>query len=135
MHGQHDVSTPEEYLAALDEPRRSEIARVHAFIRESVPELAPGIIYKMLGYGLFERETGKGKREVLAKIGLASNKQYISLYVMASQDGEYVAERRASELPRVKIGKSCIRFRRFEDLDPTALRSILREAASADYSC
>jgi hypothetical protein len=135
MHGQHDVTTPEAYLAALEEPRRSEIARIDAFIRETVPEFAPCIVYKILGYGPFRSRDAKGKEQDAAMLALSSNKQYISLYVMAAQNGEYLAERRAAELPKAKVGKSCIRFKRFEDLDPDALRRILREATQADYSC
>jgi hypothetical protein len=34
-------STPESYLAALTEPRRSEIVRVHEIIRNVAPLLTP----------------------------------------------------------------------------------------------
>ena len=43
-------------------------------------------------------------------------------------DGEYLAESRADRFPKAKVGKSCIRFKRLDDLDPVALRSLLEEA-------
>jgi hypothetical protein len=43
-------------------------------------------------------------------------------------DGRYLAESRADEFPRAKVGKSCLRFRRLDDLDQDALRSLLEEA-------
>ena len=36
-------------------------------------------------------------------------------------------------LPGADIGKGCVRFRRLDDLAPTALKALLREAASADW--
>jgi hypothetical protein len=54
----------------------------------------------------------------------------ISLYVLALTDeGEYLAESRADEFPRAKVGKSCIRFKRLDDLDQAALRDRLAAAA------
>jgi hypothetical protein len=35
---------------------------------------------------------------------------------------------RAGEFPRAKVGKSCIRFKRLDDLDLDALRDLLEEA-------
>jgi hypothetical protein len=34
--------SPEEFIEALDEPRRSEIRRVHELIRRAAPPLEPG---------------------------------------------------------------------------------------------
>jgi len=43
-------------------------------------------------------------------------------------DGRYLAESRADAFPKAKVGKSCIRFKRLDDLDLDALRSLLEEA-------
>lgn len=135
MYGQHDVSTPEAYFASLEEPRKSEIIRIDAFIRESVPDLEPCIVYKILGYGPVQIVNGRGKVEQSARIALANNKASISLYVMGKRDGNYIAEAHAASLPKAQVGKSCIRFKRLSDLDPTVLRDILVLAETADYSC
>jgi hypothetical protein len=45
-----------------------------------------------------------------------------------ASDSEYLAEARAAEFPKAKVGKSCIRFRRLDDLDLGARRSVLEEA-------
>ncbi len=61
-------------------------------------------------------------------VGLASQKRYISLYVVAIKDGEYLAEGYRERLPKADIGKSCVRFKRVSDLDADALKQLLVEA-------
>jgi hypothetical protein len=48
--------------------------------------------------------------------------------IALTEDGEYLAESRADHFPRANVGKSCIRFKRLDDLDLDALRSLLEEA-------
>jgi hypothetical protein len=63
-------------------------------------------------------------------VAVASNKNYISLYVTAADpDGGYLAERYQDQLPKASIGKSCIRFKRLGDLDREVLEGLLRRVA------
>jgi hypothetical protein len=39
MKGQSKASTPTEYIAELEEPRRKDIADLHKLIRKTVPGL------------------------------------------------------------------------------------------------
>lgn len=64
-------------------------------------------------------------------IALASQKNYISLYVCAVQGGEYIAEKYQNELGQVSVGHSCIRFKRIEDLNLPALKKIIRLAVKS----
>lgn len=114
MEGQLNVSTPAEYIAALEGPRQADIAALDALIRRTAPKLEPHIRIGIIGYG----RVGDWPR-----ISLASNKNYISLYV-----GE-VAGRYKEALPKASIGKSCVRFKRLSDLDPKALAKMIRDAA------
>jgi hypothetical protein len=55
-------------------------------------------------------------------VGLAAQKAYLSLYVNAAEDGQYLAKRYADRLGRVKVGSANVSFRRLADLDlPAAL--------------
>jgi hypothetical protein len=61
---------------------------------------------------------------------VASNKNYISLYLTAAApDGGYLAERYQEQLPKASIGKSCIRFKRLGDVDQDVLERLLRRVA------
>jgi hypothetical protein len=123
-------STPAEYIEALEEPRRSEIKRLDALIRKTVPDLERYIESGMLGYGRYHYTYDSGREGDWCLIGLASRARYISLYVTATTaDGRgYLAESYQDRLPKADIGKSCLRVRRAEDLEPKALRALLREA-------
>ena len=45
-----------------------------------------------------------------------------------TEDGRYLAESRADRFPKASVGKSCIRFKRLDDLDEAELRDLLAEA-------
>jgi len=118
----------EAYIDALPEPRREDIRRLDALIREKLPEAAPGMERGMLGYGPFHYRYASGREGDTHLVSLASRKAGISLYVLCAHDGEYLAERHAERLGRVDVGKSCVRFKRVEDLDLDGVRDLLREA-------
>lgn len=130
MKGQHFVATPAEYIAKLEEPRRTEIATIDAFIRKTVPKLTPFIGYGMLAYGPVHYRYASGREGDWFRIGLASNARYISLYVCACNEKGCLAEQAKAELPKASIGRSCIRFKRWADLDPAVISRLLKTAAA-----
>jgi hypothetical protein len=130
MHGSSDAATHEEYIDALPEPRRSDIRRLHELIRATVPQLEPTMAFHILGYGTYHHRYASGREGEAALVSVANNKRYISLYVCAVRDGHYLAETFAPKLGTVSSGRSCIRFRRLEELDLDALRDLLRESVA-----
>jgi len=120
--------TPEEHIAALEEPRRGEIQLQHVLIRATAPDLAVEAGERMLGYGPYHYRYASGREGDAHLIGLASNKASISLYILCTTDGAYLAERFVERLPKANIGKSCVRFRRVEDLDLDTVRELISEA-------
>jgi hypothetical protein len=44
-------------------------------------------------------------------------------------DGEYVAEMHNKELGKVKVGRSCISFKKLEDLNLNVVKRVLKIAA------
>jgi hypothetical protein len=123
-----DAKTPEEYMKLIAEPRRAEMEKVDAFIRKTLPKLQPFIISGMIGYGRYHYKTKSGREGDWAVVLLASQKNYISVYACGVVDGEYVAEKYKKELPKANIGKSCIRIKHFDDLDPSVFKKILLES-------
>lgn len=125
------AKTPKEYIEAIDEPRRSEIQLLYDFIRKTVPTLTPYIEVGTLGFGKYHYKYPSGREGDWALVGLASQKQYISLYVCAAIDGQYIAEKYKDNLPKASIGKSCIRIKHAADIDQKVLAAILRDAVKA----
>jgi hypothetical protein len=130
MKGQLKVSTPAEYIEKLEEPRKSEIAALDKLIRKLAPALDPFIHAGMLAYGPWHYKYPTGREGDWFRIGLASNKNYMSLYILATDAKGYVAERFKKALPKANIGKSCVRFKRLSDLDQATLAKLIREGAA-----
>lgn len=121
--------TPAAYIASLEEPRKSDIKELDAFIRKTLPTFKPYMIAGMLGYGTYHYKGKSGREGDWCIIGLSSRKNYISLYVCASDGKAYLPEKYKKQLPKTKIGKSCITFKKPEDIDHDVLKTMLKEAA------
>jgi hypothetical protein len=68
----------------------------------------------MIGYGTFEYKNSKTKQMMpWHVIGLAAQKNYISLYVCATNNKNYIAEMHKDKLGKVKVGKSCINIKNY----------------------
>jgi len=122
MKGQLKVSTPEEYLASVDESRRTDITELDRIIRKNAPKLEPFILIGMLGYGPYHYKYASGREGETCRIGVASNKGYISLYVNG-------ADQFRDQLPKANIGKGCVRFRKLSDLNMAALVRLIKTGA------
>ena len=133
MKGKTDHTTHEAYIAAVEEARRADIQRLHDLVRETAPELEPTMEFGMLGYGKYAYRYASGREGEWMKIGIANNKQYISLYCCAADSNGYVAEQYKERLPKANIGKSCVRFKRLSDLDEGALRDLIRACSQAGW--
>ena len=123
------AKTAKEYFSALPEDRKKILLFLDKFIRGSVPKLKSNFLYNMPGYGAFQYQSHSKKILDWPVIALASQKNYISLYVCAVEDGEYIAEKYKKELGKVSVGRSCIRFKKIEDLNLKALGKVIKLAA------
>ncbi len=124
-----------EYLSSVPKERKEAINFLHKFIQKSAPKLKPHFAYNMLGYGSFKYKNYAKKIIDWPIVALASQKNYISIYVCALEKGEYLAEKHAKKLGlpaqagKVSVGRSCIRFKKLEDLNLTELKKVLQKAA------
>lgn len=117
-----------EYFDTLPNERREMMDFLHKFIQENAPSLKPNFIYNMPGYGTFKYKNYKKEIIDWPIISLASQKKYISLYVCAVDNGEYLAEKYKDELGKVSVGKSCIRFKRLDELNLDVLKKVIKLA-------
>ncbi len=123
------VTNVKEYLKSVPADQREALIFVHNFILKTVPKLKSHFAYNMLGYGSFLYKNNKKEIVEWPVISLASQKNYISIYVCALDGKQYLAEKYSKKLGRVSVGKSCIRFRKLEDLNLPVLKKVLKEAA------
>ena len=117
------ASTVEEYLAGLPEDRRAAIQAVRKVILKNLPKGYEEVLqYGVLGYVVPLKVFPSGylnrKNEPLPYIALASQKNYMSIYMMSvygDAEAKFREEYQATG-KRLDMGKCCVRFRKLEDL-------------------
>lgn len=140
---QSKAATVAEYIASLPEERRLEIDAVRRLLLDNLPEgLEERMQYGMIGYvvphSLYPAGYHCKPSEPLPFGGLAAQKGYLSLYLMAFYMDATLAKRFAQECKRAKkkvdlTGKSCVRFRTAADLPADALALLLRGMSVPAY--
>jgi hypothetical protein len=119
---QSDAKTPEEYLSELEPVRREAISAVRDVILENLPDGYEEVMqYGMLSYvvpmSVFP-DTYNGKPVMYMALG--SQKHYMSLYLTTvyadSSLSDWFKERYLATGKKLNMGKSCVRFRKLEDL-------------------
>jgi hypothetical protein len=125
--GTTDSTTPDAFIEALTEPRKTDIGRLHDRIRDVAPSVRAYVDRGFLAYGRYEYRYATGRVGDWFVLGVASNKAYISMYAPTLDLRPYVAR-----LPKANLGRGCIRFKRVDDLDPSVVDDIIRESAAND---
>ncbi len=124
------AATVDEFFAAAGS-RQSDMRELDSLVRGAVPSLTRELFVTptmtMLGYGLFDYATKSGSKGKWPVVAIAPQKNYISLYVCAVIDGTYMAERYQEKLGKVSCGKSCIRMKKFADLNKDTVSVMLNE--------
>jgi hypothetical protein len=115
-----DAKTVEEYLAGLPEDRRTALRAVREVILANLPSgFEEGMDFGMVGYYVpLETYPNTYNKHPLAYAALASQKNYMSVYLMSCYgvgEAPFRAEW-AKTGKKLDMGKSCIRFKKLEDL-------------------
>lgn len=127
----------EEYFDA-DQARKPELLAMDALIRATVPSLerwfyagaaadGPGMRMSLIGYGSFEYEVKSGQRVTWPIVGLALQKNYISLYTSVVKDGAPITDRHQGRLGELRSGRGNFSFVTFAQLDSGAVRALLED--------
>jgi hypothetical protein len=119
---------PDEYIRLLHSPRREEIEMLDALITQIAPSLDRKLFGSIIGYGSSHYETKSGRSGEWFTIGLASQKNYISIYICMVEDGQYLPETYKAHFPQASVGKSCIRFKKIEHIDQKKLTELIKKA-------
>ncbi|NKQ35456.1 MAG: DUF1801 domain-containing protein [Chloroflexi bacterium] len=105
----------EAYIQTLPDKRQEDVSQLRALILDTLPEARETIAYGMPAVVVTDDEI---------VCSYKAQKHYTSLYM----DVQVVADH-AADLAALNCGKSCIRFRRYEQLPEEAIREMLRETA------
>jgi hypothetical protein len=139
---QSKATSVEAYLAELPVDRRTALEAVRRVIRANLDkDYEEGMQYGMIGYYVPHRVFPAGyhcdPRQPLMFAGLAAQKNHLALYLMCAYGHEATAEwfRDAWEKSGKKLdmGKSCLRFKKVEDLALDVLGELIRRVPTAKY--
>jgi hypothetical protein len=120
----------DDYLASLPDGRREIVTRVHEVVTEAVPELEVRMWKTFIGYGSYHYRYASGREGDWFPIGLTNNKSYVSLYFCAAEDDGYLAEKNEERLGKVSVGRSCVRFKKLDDLNLDVVAELAKRAAA-----
>jgi hypothetical protein len=125
------AATVRDYLESLPSDRRAIVTSLRRLIKTHLPEgFEEGMQYGMISYYVpFSRLRDTYNRQPLAIVSLASQKNHLSLYLMGLY-GDPGRERSLAEAfreagKRLDMGKSCVRFKRLEDLALPAIAELI----------
>ncbi|MBP1642856.1 MAG: hypothetical protein H6Q03_1525 [Acidobacteria bacterium] len=136
---QSRAKTVEAYLEELPPARREVVAAVRAFVNEHLPRgYVEGMGYGMIGWTIpLERYPSTYNGQPLCYAGLASQKSYVSLYLMSvyssSDEEKWLRAEFKRAGKKLDMGKCCVRFRKVEDLELSALGRILAGTPPDDF--
>ena len=128
---------PAEVIAHAPEALREDFATLDARIAKVMAGLPRtvwegkfwgGTQQRIIGYGEYHYRGRSGAEGEWFVVGLAAQKAYLSLYVNAAEDGEYLIKRWADQLGKVKAGSANVTFRRLADVDLDALLGLVGRA-------
>src|SRR5688572_17752543 len=125
------ASTVDDYLAELPPERRSIVSSVRDLVRRNLPEgYRETMNWGMISYEIpLERYPDTYNKQPLAYAGLAAQKNVNTLYLTGSY-GDPKQRKRLEDAfeksgKKMDMGKSCLHFRKAEDLPLDAIGDII----------
>lgn len=125
-----------EYLASLPEERKTAVEAVRQVILKNLPKgYEEGIQYGMIGYyvphSLYPAGYHCDPREPLPFASLASQKNHMAVYAMCIYSDpallEWFETAWAKTGKKLDMGKSCIRFKKLDDLPLEIIGAMIRK--------
>lgn len=140
---QSKVTTVEEYINELPNDRREAIEKIRKVISKNLPKgFEETIGYGMIGYVVPHSIYPKGyhcdTKQPLPFISLASQKNFIALYHMGIYAEPTLLEWFVSEFPKhakskLDMGKSCIRFKKIDDIPFELIGELASKMTTEDW--
>jgi hypothetical protein len=134
-----DAATVEDYFAGLPPDRRAALEAVREVILEHLPDGFEEVMqYGMVSYVVpLERYPVTYNGQPLAVASLANQKRHMALYLMGvyGEEGsqDWLRERWAATGKKLDMGKSCLRFRKLDDLALDVVGEAIARASVDDF--
>ncbi|MEJ6491537.1 MAG: DUF1801 domain-containing protein [Flavobacteriales bacterium] len=137
------ASTPEEYIQNLPEDRISPVRKIRQIILKNLPKgFEEGIGYGMLSYHVPKTIYPAGyhcdTKLPLPFMNVASQKNFVALYHMGMYANPKLLEWFVTEYPKhsskkLDMGKSCVRFKKMEDIPFQLIGELVTKMSLQDW--
>jgi hypothetical protein len=125
------AATVDDYVADLPAERRAVASAVRDLVRRNLPKgYAETTNGKVINYEIpLERYPNTYNGQPLSYIAFAPQKNYYALYLMGVYQNEQLQNDLAASFKRagkrLDMGKSCLRFKKLEDLELDAVARVI----------
>ena len=140
---QSTAKTPAEYVDSLPDERKSVIENIRKTVLDNLPEgFEETMGYGMLGYvvphSIYPSGYHCDPKTPLPFISVASQKNFIALYHMGIYADESLLNWFVAEYPKhcktkLDMGKSCIRFKKMNDIPYELLGQLVAKMSVQDW--
>ena len=137
------ASTPEEYIQNLPEDRISPVRKIRQIILKNLPKgFEEGIGYGMLSYHVPKTIYPAGyhcdTKLPLPFMNVASQKNFVALYHMGMYANPELLKWFVTEFPKhsskkLDMGKSCVRFKKMEDIPYDLIGELVTKMSVQDW--
>jgi hypothetical protein len=133
------AATVEEYLAELPEERSAVVSRVRDLVNRAIPKgYQEGMLYGMITWMVpLDVYPDTYNRKPLAYVSLAAQKNYYALYLMGvyadSAEEARLRETWQARGTKLDMGRSCLRFKRLEDLHEDLVADVIKAVPLPEY--
>jgi hypothetical protein len=139
---QSKAKTVDEYLATLPDDRAEIIAALRKVIKKNLPKgfeetMQYGMISYVVPHKLYPAGYHCNPKDALPFMSLASQKKHIAVYHMAIYQGLlhdwFLKEYKKHSDKKLDIGKSCIRFKKPDDVPVKLFGELASKVKPAEW--
>jgi uncharacterized protein YdhG (YjbR/CyaY superfamily) len=140
---QSTAKTPNEYIASLPEERKEVVEKIRKVVLENLPKgFEESMGYGMMGYAVPHSIYPDGyhcdPKIPLPFMGMASQKNFIAFYHMGIYADPTLHKWFVEEYPKhcktkLDMGKSCIRFKKLNDVPYELLGELVTKMSVQDW--
>ncbi len=140
---QSDAKTPDQYIAELPEDRRKVIEKLRKVSLDNLPQGFKEVMgYGMMGYVVPHEIYPNGyhcnPKDPLPFFGFASQKNTVNMYHMVVYADKKLHDWFVSEFPkhskaRLDMGKSCVRFKKLNDIPYDLIGQLLTKVTVEEW--
>lgn len=140
---QYQANNPEEYIKQLPEERQAVIQNLRSIIPKNIPNgFVEEISYGMIGYvvphSIYPDGYHCDPKLPLPFINIASQKNFVALYHMGIYADKqlhdwFVTEYSKYSKYKLDMGKSCIRFKRMDDIPYELIKELVKKMSVEEW--